>query len=254
MLPALAQREPIGVTGSSFDRIEVFAELGDVWFRIRKSIAVIRPSEEVALTFACIREGNWHVLNARSYGCLWSDYAGRELRVILLSFKQKIFFRQFPWLSSRYSKGLNHLYSWRVSRIVPFSVEPERFAEWHNLLRTDYRINYIMFNPVIDNVSSLHGVESLSVDSIGLNHLLQLSGIDIRNTDRDHEDCQFSDKSVHIKFLPPWRRIITIIGIGMFGWGRWASRENGRHINNARTAFLMIALMLGGVILAVWSV
>jgi len=50
------------------------------------------------------------------------------------------------------------------------------------------------------------------------------------------------------------RHVLVIIGIGMFAWGRWTSRENGRYVNNGTTAILAMVFMLGGVILALWSV
>jgi len=252
VLTTLAQCKPVGIVRGGLDRINMLAKLRNVRFRVRECVSIIRPAKKVAFTLAYIRKGGGHVMNA---GSDWSSGTGktsRELRFIFLPLKQKTFFGNLPWLSACYSKALNNLYSGSISRIFPLSIEPERLAEWHNLLYADHGVNYIMLDPIVDNECSLDSIKRIAVDSVRFNHLLQLPRIDASNADSDQENRQFSDKPVRIEFFP--KRLLMIIGIGMFISGRWISRETGRYINNSRTAIVAFALMLGGVILALWSV
>ena len=194
VLTALAESEAIEVAPflcSGFNGVNVFTELRNMWLRIREGIQVICPAEKIALTFGRIGERSWHVLNAGDYRSLGANKTSRESRLLSLFLEQKIFFRQFSGLSRCNAERLNCFHCWSIPRVLPFSVETEDFTKWNDFLYADHRVNHIVLNSVVDDERPLHAVQRVSADSVGFNHLTQLSGVDTGNVECDGKNCQF---------------------------------------------------------------
>ncbi len=84
-------------------------------------------------------------------------------------------------------------------------------------------------------------------------HLFKLGSIDASDAYSNHDEYYFTYKFPRSKSLPPWRLTGIAIGIVMFAWGRWTTAYTRRQITE-RTAILGIIAMIGGIILALWSV
>ena len=100
---------------------------------------------------------------------------------------------------------------------------------------------------------TLGGIGGFLVNTVGFNHRIQLIGVNPSNANRDDEDKYLEDELPEGKTFPPWRRLGVVIGIILFGWGRW-TLGYGRSDIAERTAVLALVAMLGGAILALWSV
>jgi len=94
-------------------------------------------------------------------------------------------------------------------------------------------------------------VGSLFVDAVGSYHRIQLARIDPSNANSDNENEYFEEELPTTKSFPP-RWIWTVIGLALFGWGRWILGFRKSQISE-RIAICTLIAVFAGVILALWS-
>jgi hypothetical protein len=86
------------------------------------------------------------------------------------------------------------------------------------------------------------GIGSLLIYEVGFKHRIQLIRVNPSNTNGNDENQYLEEELPHTKPSPPWWRWFwTVIGVAMFGWGRWTLGE------------IAVVATVGGVILALWS-
>ena len=136
---------------------------------------------------------------------------------------------------------------WRNARVLPrHNQRQSRNLSPSNPL-------YISDLPVKRNQSTLHRFYVLAIYLIGIKHSLKLIGINKCDPNPYPEDEQFNYQ-LPINSFPPWRRwMLPMIGMALFGWGRWILGFRKSDFTE-RTAVFALITMFGGVILALWSV
>ena len=144
-------------------------------------------------------------------------------------------------------KPEGHIFGLRLAAVSPDRSEnyPLNFA---SLIVNDCsRIQIIQINK-----SSLNRSQRLATNSIGFDHLLELAGVDERYLDSDSKNKQLGQE-VPVYPPPPSRWAMAVIGVILFGWGRYTLGFRESDITE-RTAVFALVAMIGGVILALRSI
>jgi len=100
-------------------------------------------------------------------------------------------------------------------------------------------------------IGSLVFFKEFSAASVLLDHLVELARVNACDFNSNRENSHSHNELVSRKSLP--KRLGTMTGTLMFIWGWWILRCGRDHISN-RTAILAIIGVIGGFILALWSI
>lgn len=248
-------------SGIDFNSSHHFAKLCDVQVGLWEYIKIANPSPEKGRLFGVDRFRK----------ALHSDRRQFLPNEINIGFFNKTYVPNSLW---RIESGLDRVRVGKLlfSRFAGNKIENERLGgdvglgspsifTWHSEIPEAMSARFIAQNvSSVGYISARHKgalyrSEGFTTDSIGFNHLAELSGIDISNADSNDENQYLADKLENFKISPKpcWRLILIGVGVGMFGWGRWITSYTKRRISE-RTAILGIICMIAGVILALWSV
>jgi hypothetical protein len=230
---------------------EFVAEFAHMKLGFIKDVVVGYPSVEIQSYFVLIKPFQFfsRYMASQRGRSLWADnwdpIVSRSTSIGRI-WKSKVL-----WKKSGSSQGIYmslDVYRGRSPRIVHRKVEP-------SILLSCIGCGGLHFwDRVDDYKSALDFDQIISGNTIAISHRFKLAGINASDAESDHNKNYFAYERPYSKWSVPPRRLIRIaVGISMFGWGRWVTAYTRRRISE-RTAILGIICVIGGVILALWSI
>jgi hypothetical protein len=228
------------------DPFQGHAKFGNMYLRIWQNVSIRRPSpRKEHLTVVNSNSGLEYVGFANincftAHMCMWPDLSNG-----IVLFRPNELIVSWFLLHDLRKEIVNGWRRWRVASIFPLWTKLPDVAS-----NRKQSHEFVAFKRD-DHIGTLNRIKRGAADFVGLDHLGELARVNTSYLDPDREKSYFHNELVSCQSFP--KRFGIMVGTISFICGWWVLRCGPSDIS-ARTAILAIIAVLGGVILALWSV